>query len=66
MCCIFRVIIFLIIHESCESCQNYFQYVIGENGATEGLIKFRPQRVSEHNLKIVMTVAAKLPSVNFQ
>jgi hypothetical protein len=61
-----KSLIFLIhLWSICDACNNNFQYIRGENGGTEGLITFTPQRVAEHNLKVVLTVAAKLPSVSF-
>lgn len=60
------LIISLTLCSFCESCNNFFKYIRGENGGTEGLITFRPQRVPEHNLKVVLTIAAKLPTVSLK
>lgn len=48
------------------SCSSFWQYVRG-SGGIEGILTLNPDRgFKEHNLKVILTVGAQLPSVSIQ
>ena len=59
----FLIFVHLIAIGESQSCSSFFQYVYGYGGV-EGSITYNPPVVSEHNLRVVLSVAAHLPSVS--
>lgn len=43
-------------------CGNFWKYIKSDQG-TQGLITFQPQNLAQHDMKILLSVGAKLPSV---
>lgn len=60
---IFLIFAHLIVIGESQSCSSFFQYVQGIAGV-EGSITYNPPRASEHNLQVVLSVTAHLPSVS--
>ena len=55
----------LISSSESQSCDNFFQYM-HVNGNIEGVIRYYPPQVSEHNLKVMLSIGAQLPSVRIK
>lgn len=56
---------FLSFAHAQAQCNNYWQYVKGDNNdGLQGIVTFPPQSVSEHKIKILLSVGSKLVSVS--
>lgn len=64
---IFAIIVFAALSSriSGQSCTRLFQYIQGDGGDVEGLVTLQPPLVAEHEVKVVLSIAAQLPSVSY-
>lgn len=49
---------------NCQSCRNFFKFVQGSDGRTEGAVTIYLPEVPEHNLKVILSLGAQLTSVS--